>query len=165
MSDSTLLSLRSADVPLFGLTGETVRARVVDVYDGDTFTAVFCLPGVQIATKMKCRLNGLDTPELHPPLGGEHSRRAEAIQRALAARARLCELVTDCPSPFAPGRLGDRVDSENRRIVDLECHGLDKYGRLLVTVRAGADVGVINEVLVREGHAVPYSGGTKPRRE
>ena len=38
---SRLTSLNSEDVPLFSLNGYKTKAKVVDVYDGDTCTIIF----------------------------------------------------------------------------------------------------------------------------
>ena len=47
------------------------------------------------------------------------------------------------------------------RCVSLSDVSLEKYGRLLATVRVrGRNV---NRMLLESGHAVPYDGGTKPR--
>ena len=45
------------------------------------------------------------------------------------------------------------------RCFQLHTEGLDKYGRVLVRVKL--KLGWMDEVMVRNGHAVRYDGGTK----
>ena len=50
------------DAPEFSLDGYKVNGKVVDVYDGDSVKIVFSLHNSFY--KWKCRLEGIDTPEL-----------------------------------------------------------------------------------------------------
>lgn len=135
-----LRGLRTGDVPLFSLEGLTTKAKAVEVYDGDTFHAVFVLPGTEdMVVKMRCRLDGVDAPEIKPPL--KTPDRDVVIKKAIAARQRLCELLTDGP-----------VDA-HQKLIDLTFKGFDKYGRALV------DCGDISRMLIQEGLCKPYDGG------
>ncbi len=110
------------------------NAEVISVYDGDTIKAVLDL-GMSVNRKVSCRLYGIDTPELR-------SKMASEKQAAYTARDRVRDLV-----------LGKSVVLES-------ISKPDKYGRLLV--RVWAEDGVcVNDLLVKEGLALPYDGGKK----
>lgn len=144
--DTLLLNCRGRDLPDFSLAGHVLVARVVEVYDGDTFRAVFCLPASSTLrpVKMRCRLLGVNAPEMRPPR--DTADRDDVVRRARESRRRLVELITSCE-----GQASDAsIDLTNTRLVQLECSGFDKYGRLLVRVEQVA------ECLLREGYCVPY---------
>jgi micrococcal nuclease len=115
-------------------TAYVYRAQVLSVYDGDTITVMLDL-GMSITRKASCRLDGIDTPEIRTKVAGEK-------EAAYAARDRVRELI-----------LGREVTLQSMSKPD-------KYGRLLV--RVWAEDGVcVNELLLEEKHAIPYSGGKK----
>lgn len=136
--DSTLCNVDPETVPLFSLQGQVIRARVVDVYDGDTLKAIFILPGTARLVKMSCRLRGIDAPEIRPRKSIEG--REEVMERARASRKRLCGLVCNTPDP-----------RHNTEVLTLECGPFDKYGRLLVRVVCRECV--VNDVMIDEGWA------------
>ena len=108
------------------------RASVVGVYDGDSVTLDIDL-GLGIWSKgQKCRLLGIDTPEL----------RGEERIEGLKSKQRLCELI-----------LGKQVAVETYR------DRTGKYGRWLVTIwDLDDELGWvnINELLLSEGYAKIY---------
>lgn len=109
------------------------RAHVVRVYDGDTVTAVLDL-GMSITRKCSCRLAGVDTPEIRTKVAGEK-------EAAYAARDRVRDLILD-------------------KWVTLQSTGKpDKYGRLIVRIWTD-DGQCVNDLLIEEGHAIAYDGGT-----
>ena len=118
----------------FNLDGDMMRAKVIDVYDGDTVTLVF-----QFGSKMwkdKCRLTGVDTAEIR-------TRDADEKVRGLEARDWLRSKVLN-------------------KKVWVECGKWDKYGRLLGTIYLTSDFQQsVNQELINHGFAVPYFGGTK----
>jgi micrococcal nuclease len=110
------------------------RAEVTSVYDGDTITVMLDL-GMGINRKAKCRLLGVDTPEIR-------TKSAAEKKAGYTARDRVRELI-----------LGKTV----------LLHSVakpDKYGRLLVKVWAH-DGSCVNQLLIDEGLAREYDGGTK----
>jgi endonuclease YncB( thermonuclease family) len=113
-------------------------AKVVDVYDGDTCTIVFFL-NKQII-KYKCRMLGYDSPEMKPLKTIEN--RNEIIEKAKNARDFFISLL-----------------KESDFIVDIKMGKFDKYGRILATM--SNKMGNINELIIQNGHGVPYDGGTK----
>lgn len=129
----------------------SLKAKIIDVYDGDTFTAAVVLPlnnvfpGTQCSNcnntslfsypiGFKCRLSGIDTPEL---------RTKNAHEKILGymARDKVRQLVLN-------------------KMVTLQTWGFDKYGRLLVTAfeETAGDIGLC---LIGSKLAVEYDGGTK----
>lgn len=121
--------------PLFGLKGKTKWAKVVKVYDGDTIHVVFYL-GFKLY-RWKCRLLGIDTPEIKTKSKIEHSA-------AIKAKEKLSDLILN-------------------KIITIECNNFDKYGRLLITVYKSRVN--INKFMVRQGYAYEYDGGTKKKFE
>jgi micrococcal nuclease len=108
------------------------RADVIGVYDGDSVTLDIDL-GLGIWTKgQKCRLMGIDTPEL----------RGSERPDGLKAKQRLCELI-----------LGKQVAITTHK------DKTGKYGRWLVTIWDLSNDGVwtnINDLLLSEGYAEVY---------
>jgi endonuclease YncB( thermonuclease family) len=113
--------------------------KVIKVYDGDTITIAAKLPykGSPIY-RFSIRLNGIDSPEIK-------GKTAEEKRLAIAARDALCDLI-----------FGEMVILRN-------C-GTEKYGRLLADVyfinKERHEV-YINQWMLDNKYAIPYSGGTK----
>lgn len=126
-----LEKLDLSSIKKFSLAGMACKARVSSVYDGDTITMVFKLQ--EQFVKWSCRLDGIDTPELK-------SNNANEKASAVKARDFLREKI-----------LG--------KVVDVVFGDFDKYGRLLTKVSLdGLD---INNLMLSEGFAKAYDGGTK----
>jgi endonuclease YncB( thermonuclease family) len=123
--------------PKFGGEGTLEPSQIIvfhGCHDGDTCT--FTLPGVPppFGNQIPIRLAGVDTPEVHGKCQREKAlaRQAQAVVTQLLSEAKQIELV------------------DMRR---------DKYFRVLAGIRAdGQDVA---RVLLQQGLAVPYGGGTK----
>lgn len=105
------------------------RAKIIDVYDGDTCTAVVDL-GFYVHTQMKLRLYGLDTPEVR---GVE---KIEGIKVRDIVRSRI---------------LNKDV------IIKTFKDSQEKYGRYLAIIEYNVDNTVtnLNEQLLAEGNAKP----------
>lgn len=107
------------------------KASVVRVIDGDSVEVTIDL-GFKIYKRDVVRLEGIDTPELN-------SKDEEAREKAQAAKERLEQLLP----------VGATVFLDSRR--------LEKYGRILGAIYIGEEPTVsVGEVLLIEGHAVPY---------
>jgi len=117
-------------------------AKIVDVYDGDTFKA--CIYYRNQIIKINCRTLGYDSPEMKPRLNIEN--RTEHMRNAVLARDYFKELV-----------------NYPNKIVYLHCHKYEKYGRVLVTVyKNGCNkTKSINDMMIDAGHGYAYNGGTK----
>ena len=139
MGACTSLALHCAsyeNTKTFNFMGRVCKAKVLKVYDGDT-----CWVAMKIAGsiyKIKVRLLGVDTPELHPDLNTP--QRDKMIEKAFKAKKALDEKV-------------------GGKIVTLECGDFDKYGRLLVTLLYKGDN--INTYLIENAYAKAYYGGHK----
>lgn len=128
--------------PRFVLNTAPLPGRVVRVLDGDTVDFVTNrVPSVRGMFCFRCRLAGIDAPELHPPL----SRPGRDAEVAAARRA--------------TERLGTILEAADS-MAFATFQGNDKYGRHLVRLStpSGADIG---SLLLAEGLARPYDGGTK----
>lgn len=117
----------------FSLEGQSIPVKVVSVYDGDTVTlATFALsPGGSPPFALKCRLMGIDTPELR-------SKNEKEKVMARAARDALRGLVLN-------------------EVVTAHCGPFDKYGRLLAWLETGEGI-VVNDWLIEQGFARSYDG-------
>jgi endonuclease YncB( thermonuclease family) len=122
-------------------------------------------------TKFNCRLVGLDTPEIKPPMSKPN--RDEEIAAAKRCRHRLIQLSTNCRMDDTANTNASKKDimaiiNDNTKLIRVSCSDFDKYGRLLVTLYdANFDTNALestksyNTILIEERFAKPYNGGTK----
>ena len=120
----------------------TYKIKLDRVIDGDTIDAYIDL-GFKVSVKKRIRFMGINTPE-------SRTRDLEEKARGLAAKDRLKNLL------------------EGAKTIQLCSHGVGKYGRclgeLLIDVVDGQEkltLESINELLIKEGHAVEYHGGKR----
>ena len=111
------------------------RAELDRVVDGDTFDCILDLGFDVKLHKQRVRLAGIDTPE-------SRTRDLAEKKLGLAAKERLKEL---CGGKFKIKSLGK-----------------GKYGRIL-GIPYTEDGKDICQMLIKEGHAVEYHGGTKTK--
>lgn len=123
------------DAPDFSscLEGQSVTAKVVSVYDGDSIKAIF--PFKDTLLKWTCRIDGVDTPEVR-------TRNADEKKYGIFVRDKLRDLILN-------------------KVVTLKCGELDKYGRLLVQIFVDGLDTSISEWLIFNRYAYQYDGGTK----
>ena len=114
----------------------TYNAKVVKVVDGDTIDALVDL-GFNTWKNVRIRMNGMNAPE-------SRTRDLEEKARGLAAKARLKEIL-----------------KENKNKFILVSHGVGKYGRCLGEIFLTMEGDSVNNLLISEGHAVEYYGGTR----
>jgi micrococcal nuclease len=106
----------------------TYKAKITEVYDGDTVTALVDL-GFRISFEIKIRLLGINTPEL---------RGAERPQ-GLIARDRLRELIL------------------NKEVVlKTEKDRQEKFGRWLGKIFLPNSTTSVNQQLIEEGLTTVY---------
>lgn len=113
---------------------------VIKVVDGDTVDVDIDL-GFGICLKdERVRIMGIDTPE---------SRTSDKVEKlfGLAAKERLYQLLEH------DARL---ITTEDKSGEDMK----GKFGRILGDFRA-ADGRLVTEIMIAEGHCVPYFGGSK----
>ena len=110
------------------------KVKVTRVLDGDTVDVIFKFP-FGISVKKRVRLFGINTPE---------TRTRDPIEKAkgYAAKDRLDELLRE---------------GGYNAIVDY--HGDGKFGRPLCELYIKDKN--LNDILVSEGHAIPYFGGKR----
>ena len=109
-------------------------ATLVKIIDGDTVDVVIDL-GFNTTKKERVRLLGIDTPE---------SATKDLVEKKLGIEAK--EYITQWFAQNTPFRLQTTKD--------------DKYGRIL-GVFTGLDGKTLNDILVQNGYAWAYTGGTK----
>jgi micrococcal nuclease len=118
------------------------KVKLDRVVDGDTIDCMIDL-GFDVSTKKRIRFVGINTPE-------SRTRDLEEKKKGLAAKARLKEIL------------------EGANEIHLDSHGVGKSGRVLGelhvdcvdTVTSPTMINV-NELLIKEGHAVEYHGGKR----
>ena len=120
----------------------TYKIKLDRVIDGDTIDAFIDL-GFDIHVKKRVRFMGINTPE-------SRTRDLEEKARGLAAKDRLKAIL------------------DGANTIQLTSHGVGKYGRclgeLFVDVVDGQEkltLENVNELLIKEGHAVEYDGGKR----
>jgi len=120
----------------------TYNIKLDRVVDGDTIDAIIDL-GFDVSIKKRVRFLGVDTPE-------SRTRDLEEKARGLAAKERVKELL------------------EGANTIQLNSHGVGKYGRCLgelhIDIVDGQEkmtLESVNELLIKEGHAVEYHGGKR----
>ena len=136
--------------PKFTFNNRKYSAKILDIYDADTITVCIFLEGFNYV-RINVRLYGIDTPELR---GDE---KAEGIK----ARNYLIKLLTDITIDNDTYTRNDIRELINKDIcmVDELFGDFDKYGRPLGTIyKDGID---INQLLIKDGYAKEYFGGTK----
>lgn len=123
------------NTPWFSFEGEMLECKVLKVYDGDTIIIAFMYNNR--VYKKKCRLNGIDTPEIRT--FNEEEKKAGF---------KVKDFVSDLIA--------------NKKIY-VKCGGWSKYGDLLGVIYLSNDTNTqsINELLLTKGLANPYSGGKK----
>lgn len=114
------------------------KVKITRIVDGDTVDAEVDL-GFDTFIKDRIRLIGIDTPE-------SRTRNKKEKKLGLASKARLKELCS-----MNKGNLVLKTSKE----------GKGKFGRILGSILVEGSQVSLNDVLVAEGHARPYSGGNK----
>ena len=115
------------------MTPFVYNAEIERVVDGDTIDVSLDLGFNVKLHKQRCRLAGIDTPE-------SRTRNLKEKALGLKAKERLKEL---CVGKFK-----------------IQSLGKGKYGRILA-IPFTQDNQDICQILIKEGHAVEYWGGTK----
>jgi len=120
----------------------TYKIKLERVVDGDTIDADIDL-GFDVSVKKRIRLQGINAPE-------SRTRDLEEKARGLAAKDRLKAIL------------------EGAKEIQLCSHGVGKYGRCLGELHVDVVDGKkcltlenVNQLLIKEGHAVEYFGGKR----
>ena len=119
--------------------------KVIKVVDGDTVDVDIDLGFGVTLTDERVRIMGIDTPE---------SRTRDKVEDLFgeAAKARLKELMADG---------GKLITTEDRKGEDMK----GKFGRILGDFKVerfeNGPAELVTDILIEEGHAVAYFGGSK----
>ena len=118
------------------------RCKVIKVIDGDTVDVDIDLGFDIMLTHERVRIMGIDTPE---------SRTRDKVEKkfGLASKARLKELIGGKSGPILKTQI-------NKKGEDMR----GKFGRILGDF-VTEDGRMVTDILVEEGHAVAYFGGSK----
>ena len=149
-----MLEVNYKTAPKFTLNGSTMLGAVVDVYDGDTCTIAMMFHAEVVS--FRCRLLGIDTPEMVGP----------SKQSALLARNALINMVSSQVFTSVEASRDDvrkHLDA-HKKLMKVECGDWDKYGRLLVTLYVNdgnSRAKSCNQMLLDGGFGKEYSGGTR----
>jgi endonuclease YncB( thermonuclease family) len=141
--------------PSHSLEGQILQGVVLDCYDGDTCTIAMSAYNNQIEL-FKCRLIGIDTPEM---------KTTNEKEKLLAIQARnfLISKVSTIPYTeelFNRSQVQKHL-SVNKLEITVHCGKPDKYGRLLVSLYSSNSLSSINTQLICAGLAKEYNGKTK----
>ena len=120
----------------------TYNIKLDKVIDGDTIDAIIDL-GFNVSIKKRVRFSGVNTPECR-------TKDLEEKARGLAAKDRVKQLL------------------EGSKTIQLTSYGVGKFGRCLGEIHIDVVDGKekmtlesLNELLIKEGHAVEYHGGKR----
>ncbi len=118
------------------------RCKVLRVVDGDTVDVDIDLGFGIVLKDERVRIMGIDTPE---------SRTRDKVEKlfGLASKTRLKELVGGRSGPILKTQI-------NKKGEDMK----GKFGRILGDFET-EDGSMVTDILVEEGHAVAYFGGSK----
>ena len=126
--------LDQVDIPWLSFKGIFTRCKVCDVYDADTITII--IPFCNEVFRVKCRLSGIDSPEIR-------TKDLEEKKAGYEARDWLRERIL------------------NKKLW-IDCDKFDKYGRLLgILYQDENKEENINLQIIKEGHATFYDGKKK----
>ena len=114
------------------------------VVDGDTIDVTIDL-GFDLYKKERVRVAGIDTPE---------KRTRDLEEKALGIDA----------TNYLKKKLEDTIAGDDELTIRTELKGgMGKYGRLLGWLYIGESNVSLNEVMITEGYAWEYDGGTKKK--
>ena len=118
--------------------------KIVKVLDGDTIDVLIDL-GFDLFKKERVRIAGVDTPE-------KRTRDLEEKELGIDATNWLKEKLTET------------IKGDEELLIRTELKGgVGKYGRLLGWLYIGDATISLNELMIEEGYAWEYDGGTKQK--
>jgi endonuclease YncB( thermonuclease family) len=138
MEHLDLSKINISDVSNVPFKDRMIKARVIDVIDGDTIKVVILLGNHPL--KLNVRLSGIDTPELHPkPVVHEEEPRVASLVKSY---------------------VGNLLNKD--QIVTIKLLSLDKYGgRYVGHIYIKDDTTTMSDHLVSIGCAKVYNGKKK----
>jgi endonuclease YncB( thermonuclease family) len=155
----SLVDVTDDKVPFFSLKGLCCKCKVVNIHDGDTVRIVIQYPQETTSTtfaKFTCRMTGYDSPEL-----ASHSTDAYKATNVLARYCLSENIFLDMNRHYSKTEF-TQIFLQNKKILDVQFHGEDKYGRQLVTLYEEGNK-CINHELMAYSFNLPYDGkGARP---
>ena len=116
--------------------------KIKKVLDGDTIDVVIDL-GFDLAKTERVRIAGVDTPE---------KRTRDLEEKALGLDA----------TNWLKEKLTETIKGDEELTIRTELKGgVGKYGRLLGWLYIGDSAVSLNQLMIQEGYAWPYDGGSK----
>lgn len=144
-------------IPNFSLDGYKGWAKIVNVYDGDTFRA--CVYVHDRVLKFTFRPLGYDAPEMKPRL--DTPNRETHKKNAVLARELFKEYTGYINEYSVKPGCCFVCTSKPNGLVYLECFKNDKYGRTLVNVYRYPGGKSVNDMMIDSGLVLRYDGKTK----
>jgi endonuclease YncB( thermonuclease family) len=144
LSDEQIKRLKQSTVtntPLLKFDKQRFQAYVTDCYDGDTIHISFFL-GKNDVFQIKCRLDGIDCPEMIPKKPKSEELKIKEKRMAKISKDFLISKIQN-------------------QIVTIESTKYDKYGRLMIIVFLQDEIKSINDVMLELRYAHPYNGEKK----
>jgi endonuclease YncB( thermonuclease family) len=130
----------SINTSLFDFCDETHLAKVVHCYDGDTIHCIFKHDNKY--QKFIIRMFGYDSAEIKQKKSLDPDTRKLNKIKAFDAKNRLASLILN-------------------KCVYLYCHKMDKYGRILATIKINhTDPDTVNDLMLKEGFGCSYLGSS-----
>ncbi len=123
--------------------GSITVSKLISVYDGDTFRCNIKEWPPIIGKNISVRILGIDTPEIKCSV----KKKGKAECDRLKALARTAKKLT-------------KNQLQRAKIIELRNIQRGKYFRILADVYV--DGRNLADILIKNGFAVPYDGGTKP---
>ena len=118
--------------------------KINRVVDGDTIDVTIDL-GFDLMKKERVRIAGVDTPE---------KRTRDKEEKVLGIDA----------TNWMKEKLEGAIKGDEELTIRTELKGgMGKYGRLLGWLYIGEDALSLNEIMINEGYAWEYDGGTKKK--
>ena len=116
--------------------------KIKKVLDGDTIDVIIDL-GFDLAKTERVRIAGVDTPE---------KRTRDLEEKALGLDA----------TNWLKEKLTETIKGDEELTIRTELKGgVGKYGRLLGWLYIGDSAVSLNQLMIQEGYAWPYDGGSK----
>ena len=131
-----LININEKDLKKFIFEDMNTYCKVYNIYDGDTICIIFKYKDEYI--KYSCRINGIDTPEIK-------SKNDNIKKLAYNARDFLRDKILN-------------------KIIKIDILSFDKYGRLLINAYTLNNES-ISDLMIKNGYAKSYDGGTKDKWE
>lgn len=135
------------NIPTIPHEGKTIRAKVVEVYDGDTCTIVYKFHRELLRTSV--RIEGIDTPEL--VVKNKDDMNPDDLKLALL-QEKAGEIVRDYVRSLIL-----------QTVVRVHVIEPDKYGGRIIGCVFTPEREPLNEKLLERGYAKPYEGKKKEK--